>query len=231
MAEATSKLMDSNLEAGGAMDLEALLANETRAVNDLRGDVRSLKYNPSNPGPTGLFAFGFTTILSMFIILEIVDKDATTFLQVHAVFHGGLVQLLAGMWDLSRGKTFTGSVFTTYGAFWMIDLGVNFLSVMWPDIFPASKSGKSLWMAEWALITLLFLTCTIPGNRVVQVVFATLFVAFVFLSAGAYNDVCDKIGAAFGVVAGLAAVYMGWGELANEIYRREVLPLWARKTR
>ena len=35
------------------------------------------------------------------------------------MFHGGLIQLLAGMWEFSRNNVFAATAFSTYGALWM----------------------------------------------------------------------------------------------------------------
>eukprot|EP00981_Chlorochromonas_danica_P014022 scaffold7235_cov248-Ochromonas_danica.AAC.1 len=36
-----------------------------------------------------------------------------------AMFYGGLVQLLAGMWEFKTGNTFGALLFSSYGGFWM----------------------------------------------------------------------------------------------------------------
>lgn len=36
-----------------------------------------------------------------------------------ALFYGGLVQLLAGMWEFAVGNTFGATAFSSYGGFWL----------------------------------------------------------------------------------------------------------------
>lgn len=37
----------------------------------------------------------------------------------YALAYGGVVQLLAGMWEARRGKMFGAVAFSSYGAFWI----------------------------------------------------------------------------------------------------------------
>ncbi|CAJ0839871.1 16685_t:CDS:2 [Entrophospora sp. SA101] len=43
-----------------------------------------------------------------------------------ALFYGGLVQLLAGMWEFKTGNTFGATAFSSYGGFWL-SFGVIFI--------------------------------------------------------------------------------------------------------
>ena len=68
----------------------------------------------ANPGPLGLYGFAATTlILSLFNVgaNNIVVPNAIVGM---AIFYGGLVQLLAGMWEFACGNTFgaTGEQFS-----------------------------------------------------------------------------------------------------------------------
>jgi len=68
-----------------------------------------------NPGPLGLFSFASTTlILSLFNVNA--RHIATPNLIVSmAIGVGGLVQLLAGMWEFAAGNTFGATAFSSYG--------------------------------------------------------------------------------------------------------------------
>ena len=51
-----------------------------------------------------------------------------------AIGYGGLVQLLAGMWEFASGNTFAATAFSSYGGFW-ISFGF---------IYSESRAGSSL---------------------------------------------------------------------------------------
>jgi len=59
-------------------------------------------------GPIGLTAFGITTILLNFLNAELIGKDTITLIICYGMFHGGMIQILAGMWEVYRGNIFGG---------------------------------------------------------------------------------------------------------------------------
>ncbi|RKO89357.1 GPR1/FUN34/yaaH family-domain-containing protein [Blyttiomyces helicus] len=75
----------------------------------------------ANPGPLGLSAFALTTfVLSFFNAGIIVNLSAPAALVISlALGYGGLVQLLAGMWEFRCGNTFGATAFSSYGGFWI----------------------------------------------------------------------------------------------------------------
>ena len=73
----------------------------------------------ADPGPLGLAAFALTTfVLSMFNA-DLVAKGGEPVVLGLALAYGGLVQVLAGMWEFRTGNTFGAVAFSSYGAFWL----------------------------------------------------------------------------------------------------------------
>src|ERR671927_1481133 len=70
----------------------------------------------ADPAPLGLAAFALTTFL-------LSGHNATFIPDViwigPALFYGGLVQLLAGMWEFRNRNVFGATAFSTYGGFWI----------------------------------------------------------------------------------------------------------------
>src|SRR4051794_8989113 len=70
----------------------------------------------ADPAPLGLAAFALTTfILSGHNASFIPDLIWVGL----AFFYGGLIQLLAGMWEFRNRNVFGATAFSTYGGFWM----------------------------------------------------------------------------------------------------------------
>mmetsp|Transcript_57866 Transcript_57866/g.124504 ORF Transcript_57866/g.124504 Transcript_57866/m.124504 type:complete len:206 (+) Transcript_57866:82-699(+) len=65
--------------------------------------------NTTTAGPIGLTAFGVTTILLNFLNAELIEKPSITLIICYGMFHGGMIQILAGMWEVYRGNIFGGS--------------------------------------------------------------------------------------------------------------------------
>src|ERR671927_1192671 len=74
----------------------------------------------ADPAPLGLAAFALTTFM-------LSGHNATFIPDVIwvglALFYGGLVQLLAGMWEFRNRNVFGATAFSTYGGFWL-SLGI-----------------------------------------------------------------------------------------------------------
>jgi succinate-acetate transporter protein len=73
----------------------------------------------ADPGPVGLAAFAMTTfVLSVFNTNMVSSTLAPSVLGL-ALFYGGGVQVLAGMWEFRKGNTFGALAFSSFGAFWL----------------------------------------------------------------------------------------------------------------
>src|SRR5213082_2733335 len=74
----------------------------------------------ADPAPLGLAAFALTTFLLSGHNASFIPDAVWIGL---ALFYGGLVQLLAGMWEFRNRNVFGATAFSTYGGFWM-SLGI-----------------------------------------------------------------------------------------------------------
>src|SRR4051794_41584944 len=97
----------------------------------------------ADPAPLGLAAFALTTFL-------LSAKNAhwthgTDAWLGYAFAYGGLVQLLAGMWEFRNRNVFGATAFSTYGGFW-IGLGLYVLLVA-----PHAKGGQITHDPGWIL--------------------------------------------------------------------------------
>src|SRR4051812_38294438 len=70
----------------------------------------------ADPAPLGLAAFALTTFMlsghNATFIPDVIWLGA-------ALFYGGMVQLLAGMWEFRNRNVFGATAFSTYGGFWL----------------------------------------------------------------------------------------------------------------
>jgi uncharacterized protein len=96
----------------------------------------------ADPAPLGLAGFALTTFL-------LGGHNASWIPDAiwigPALFYGGIVQLLAGMWEFRNRNVFGATAFSTYGAFW---LGLGSVVVL-ADVsktFAASLAGSNLTM-------------------------------------------------------------------------------------
>src|SRR5438132_184950 len=74
----------------------------------------------ADPAPLGLAAFALTTFMLSGHNANFIPDLAWVGL---ALFYGGTIQLLAGMWEFRNRNVFGATAFSTYGGFWL-SLGI-----------------------------------------------------------------------------------------------------------
>src|ERR1700733_12615305 len=139
-------------------------------------------WKPADPGPLGLGAFAMTTfVLSMFNSNLVNEKGLPVVLGL-ALVYGGIVQLLAGMWEFRTGNPFGAVAFCSFGAFWISfyfivqSVGKNTPS----EVF--SGLGLYLWM--WGIFTAYMFVCSLRTTGAVALVFLLLTITFLILGIG-----------------------------------------------
>ena len=92
----------------------------------------------ADPAPLGLAAFALTTFM-------LSGHNATFIPDLIwvglALFYGGLVQTLAGMWEFRNRNVFGATAFSTYGAFW---IGLAIYVKTLPSGATAAQIGNDL---------------------------------------------------------------------------------------
>lgn len=72
-----------------------------------------------------------------------------------ALFFGGLVQLLAGMWEFRRNNMFAATALSSYGGFWL-GFGIYVVLVSGGIIPPSGVHGLQMMLSLWGILTFLF---------------------------------------------------------------------------
>ena len=80
----------------------------------------------------------------------------------------------------------------------------------------------------WGLFTAVMFIATLKISGILQFVFASLALLFFLLAIGDWTgSAAIKTLAGYeGVICGFSAIYCGLAQVINEVYRRDVLPLW-----
>jgi succinate-acetate transporter protein len=181
----------------------------------------------ADPGPLGLAAFAGTTFFLSVVNSGMLGDTVETVVLGLALFYGGLAQLLAGMWEFTKGNTFGALAFTSFGAFWM-----SFWYLL--NHLPASAPPKDLnhavgvYLLMWAIFTAYMTVAALRTSGAVLAVFALLTLTFVALAIGwldNHNTDWIKIGGWLGLVTALAAWYASFAGVTNSTFRRVVLPV------
>ncbi|MGC9961819.1 MAG: acetate uptake transporter [Acidimicrobiales bacterium] len=179
----------------------------------------------ADPGPLGLAAFALTTFLVSAFNAHW-TRGTTAFLPF-ALGYGGLVQLLAGMWEFKRNNIFAATAFGTYGGFW---IGVFFyFELVAPHATTAAMLDNDLgWIfLAFAIFNTYMLLWSTQVNVAVFGVFLTLEVTEIFLFIGNFssNSSTVKIGGVIGIVTAVVAWYASAAGVINGMRGVPVLPV------
>ncbi|RDB19853.1 Ammonia transport outward protein 2 [Hypsizygus marmoreus] len=189
----------------------------------------------ANPGPAGVFAFASSTLLLSLYNAGASEVHTPNVIIGMAVFTGGLVQLLAGMWEFPRGNVFGATAFSLYGSFWM-----SYATILIPGsgILTAYTNKEELahalglYLTVWLIVTVMFILPVMKRHVAFTVLLSILCVTFILLAVAEFtgNHNITKAGGITGIVTGAVAFYIGVGEFlaaeADPIFR---LPMGMRR--
>ncbi len=216
----------------------------TRETAPVRGDVGvapATAVTPplaplvADPAPLGLAGFAMTTFfLSVFNAHIIKGGPAliTTVLPL-ALFYGGIVQLLAGMWEFRRNNTFGALAFSSFGAFWLAYAGLVRFIVPGVATDAHLYQAIGLFLLSWTIFTAYMTIPAIRTNAAVFAVFVALTLTFLFLTIGEFShakapaiSAWTKLGGWLGLVTAVFAWYASFAGVTNATFGRTVLPTW-----
>ena len=184
----------------------------------------SVKDYTANPAPLGLLGFGMTTVLLNIHNAGIIQLGSM--ILAMGIFYGGIAQIIAGVMEWKKGNTFGTTAFTSYGLFWLTLVGLLVMPKMgWAESTTPFAMGFYLLM--WGLFTGFMFIGTLKLTRSLQFVFASLTVLFFLLAIGDFTGsaTIKVIAGVEGIICGASAIYTAIGQVVNEIYKKEVLPL------
>jgi hypothetical protein len=181
----------------------------------------------ADPAPLGLAAFALTTFLLSAVNAGWAKSSTGSDWLGYAFAYGGLVQLLAGMWEFKNRNVFGSTAFSTYGGFW-IGLGLWAVLVA-PHALNATAANKDLaWiLLAFAIFNTYMLIFSTQVNVAVFMVFLTLELTEIFLFIGGFagNANITKIGGYIGVITAVAAWYASAAGVINGMKGAIIAPV------
>ena len=194
----------------------------------------------ADPAPLGLAAFALTTFI-------LSGHNATFIPDVIwvglALFYGGLIQLLAGMWEFRNRNVFGATAFSTYGGFWL-SLGIFVVLIETTKLGGALKGADvpnalAWFLIGFAIFNLYMLLWSSRMNMAVFGVFLTLQVTEILLVIGFFleahghaNNGWIHAGGWMGILTAAVAWYTSAAGVVNGMSPAPVVPvggpLWER---
>lgn len=184
-----------------------------------REPVKESRKRGGNPAPLGLLSFGMTTIMLCVVEAGWVEPGFVEQVSATAFFFGGVTQLIAGIFELIGGNTFSATVFAGYATFWLSFTFMFYNEKEATFVGPASfETGQTFFLAQWGVFTVCMLVMTLRKNHALQATLLFLAIAFFLLAAGVHDEEAKKAGGYFGLAAGCGACYMAFAEIFEETY-------------
>ena len=193
----------------------------------------------ADPAPLGLAGFALTTFL-------LSGHNATFIPDLiwigPALFYGGTVQILAGMWEFRNRNVFGATAFSTYGGFWLaLGIFVTFvvLSKNWAGAVtknPHDVPNALAWfLLAFAIFNLYMLLGSTRLSGAVFAVFLTLQITLILLVIGFFleahghaNNSWIHTGGWIGILTAACAWYASAAGVVNGMSApKTVLPVGA----
>lgn len=176
--------------------------------------------NFGNPAPLGLSAFALTTFVLSLINCGAMGVHTPNIVVGAAMFYGGFVQILAGMWELAVCNPFGGTALSSYGGFWMsfAAIYIDFFGIVDAYDDPQElEHAVGFYLLGWTIFTVGLTLLTVKSTLAFFATFFSLSITFLLLAVGklAMNAACTKAGGAMGLICSFCAWYCAYAGLAN----------------
>ncbi len=176
----------------------------------------------ADPAPLGLAAFALTTFLLSAKNAGWTDGGAAWL--GFAFAYGGMIQLLAGMWEFRNRNVFGATAFSTYGGFW---IGLGLYVMLAESASPNVDSDLAWILLAFAIFNTYMMLWSTRVTVAVFAVFLTLEVTEVILATGHFMESPDVVqaGGVAGVVTAVVAWYTSAAGVVNGMAGRHVVPV------
>jgi uncharacterized protein len=176
----------------------------------------------ADPAPLGLAAFALTTFLLSAVNAGWAKNTSGADWLGYALAYGGLIQLLAGMWEFRNRNVFGATAFSTYGGFW-IGLG------LWAVLAHAPAGTKDVgWiLLAFAIFNTYMMIFASQLTMAVFLVFLTLELTEIFLFIGILGGSSGMVtaGGVIGIITAFVAWYTSAAGVINGMKGKIVLPV------
>ncbi|MBO0829656.1 MAG: acetate uptake transporter [Streptosporangiales bacterium] len=184
----------------------------------------------ADPGPVGLAAFAATTFFLSVVNAGLLPATIEPGVLGLALFYGGVVQVLAGMWEFAKGNTFGALAFSSYGGFWL-SFWYLLTHVNTAAMGPNAGKAVGLYLLCWTIFTGYLAIASLRTTGAIAATVILLFLTFLALTIGELGGsaMFGKIGGWLGIVTAIVAWYTSFAGVTNATFGKTVLPVLARR--
>lgn len=137
-----------------------------------------------------------------------------------AIFYGGLVMFVSGIWEFFIGNTFAYTVFCSYASFWLAFGTMNVPAFGMLSAYENSvELGNAIgfFLIGWGVFSIMITLLVFKATVLFVVLFITLDVGLFTLAAANMtgNTTCTKVGGIFVVISAICAWYGMFAGIAD----------------
>lgn len=233
--------LDAADAAGARFDLDTSRdAIVSLRLTDVRAggssDDRGAPRGNCNTSPLGLFAFSLTMALEAVDVTEglvgtRIEPSFVTTWGPYAFFVSGLLQLIVGLFEVTRNNVYGATAFSAFGCFWL----ANATKTIFTTYFPGEISDEFLERDDWGTcirkLYILAFVCVLFKQTLVLNKLSTALISLLVLQLTAaafapFRTAMEWAEMVLGWVVSAFAFYVFAAEFTNEVYQREVVPVY-----
>ncbi|CAK7890888.1 ammonia transport outward protein 2 [[Candida] anglica] len=192
------------------------------------------KHQFANAAAMGLSSFAMTTfVLGLYYAGAMGIKIPNMVIGL-TFFYGGIVQFLAGVWELAIGNVFAGTALASYGPFWFAFGSIYVesfgIQAAYKDEPEQMANAVGFFLVGWSIFTFLLVLCCLKSTVMFLGLFLTLDLTFILLAAGNFTG-NPKIVKAGGIMAVISAccgwynAFAGTATKQNSYFNANPIPL------
>ncbi len=164
-----------------------------------------------------------TFVLSMFNS-NLVDEKGVPVVLGLALVYGGIVQLIAGIWEFRTGNTFGAVAFCSFGAFWISFWALNVFYAKHIGGNAGHAVGVYLW--AWAIFTAYMAVAALrTSGAVLRCSSCWRRRSSCWRSVDGAHETVTHWGGYVGLATAAAAWYASFAAVMNSTFGRTVLPV------
>lgn len=176
----------------------------------------------ANPAPLGLSDFALTILVLSMIKAKAQGITIPNVFVGSAMFYGGILQIIAGIWEFALENSLGGTALCSYGGFWM---SFSALHIPWFGVVDAYKDDQSqlgnavgVYLIGWSIFTYGLSICTMKSTLMLFALYFLLETTFLLLAIGSIRDKfgVNRAVGILGIIVAFIAWYNAFAGLANK---------------
>ena len=194
------------------------------------------KHHNCNTTPVGLFAFSLTVALETAELMGrlVPNSVSPSFVLTYGPYGfwlSGLLQLIVGMFEVTRNNIYGATAFMAFGSFWLANGTRLILTAYFPADIPDDLLGADpvgLFIRNFyifAFACVLFKQ-TLVMNKLSTTIITLLCILMFSTSLSGWTVVFAWIQMIVGWMTSVFAFYVFTSEFTNEVYQREVFKMY-----